>query len=75
MRKTSERTIRMNKTETGKSSKYHMINRLLASHMLGKDKETVTGLRQYLRQQQYVEQMFVPEKAEMPGRSEKEGKR
>ena len=75
IRKTGERTIRMNKAESGKSSKYHMINRLLASHMLGKDKETVTGLRQYLRQQQYVEQMFVPEKAEKPAHAEKEGKR
>ena len=64
VRRTKERTIRMNRAEGEKGSKYQLINHLIAGHRLGKDQETVKELQKYLRQQQYVEQMFLPETTE-----------
>ena len=64
VKKTAERTIRMNQPEGEAGSRYQLINHPLSCHRLGRDKEAAEGLRQYLRQQQYVEDMFVPEMEE-----------
>ena len=57
-RKTSERVLTMNRVEGNPSSRYQLINQLLSSRKLKKDRETAAGLKQYLRQEQYVNEMF-----------------
>ncbi len=64
VKKTAERTIRMNQPEGEPGSRYQLLNHLLSCHRLGRDKEAAEGLRQYLRQQQYVEEMFIPDMEE-----------
>lgn len=61
-RKTSERVITMNKIEGTPMSKYQLLNQIMAARRLGQDGEVQKKMRQYLRQEQYVKEMFVIEK-------------
>ena len=45
-------------------SKYHMINQMLSARRLDKNKEVLSLVKKYLRQEQYVQKMFVIEKEE-----------
>lgn len=63
-RKTSERTLTMKHVEGTSGSKYQMINRILAARMLDKDRDVIANLKQYLRQEQYVQEMFRLEEEE-----------
>ena len=58
-RKTAERVLTMTRVEGKPSSRYQLINQLLSSRKLKKDRETAAGLKQYLRQEQYVNEMFT----------------
>ena len=57
-RKTPERVLTMNRVEGNPSSRYQLINRMLSSRKLGKKDETQRDLKDYLRQEQYVNEMF-----------------
>ena len=48
----------MDKVEGNPVSKYQMINRILSARRLGKEQEVRSGMKQYLRQEQYVKEMF-----------------
>ena len=54
----------MNKVEGAPVSKYHMINQMLSARRLDKNKEVLSQVKKYLRQEQYVQKMFVIEKEE-----------
>lgn len=62
VKKTSERVITMNKAEGTPMSKYQLLNQIMAARRLGRDEEVLKKMRQYLRQEQYVNEMFVIEK-------------
>ena len=55
---TGERVLTMDKVEGNPVSKYQMINRVLSARRLGKEQEVRSGIKQYLRQEQYVKEMF-----------------
>lgn len=55
---TGERVLTMDKVEGNPVSKYQMINRILSARRLGKEQEVRSGMKQYLRQEQYVKEMF-----------------
>ena len=61
-RKTAERVITMKKVEGTPGSKYQLLNRLLSARRLDKRQEVTEGLKNYLRQEQYVKEMFIIEK-------------
>lgn len=61
-KKSSERVITMNKIEGTPMSKYQMINQMLSARRLEKQQEVMEKMAQYLRQEQYVKEMFVLEK-------------
>ena len=63
-KKTSERVITMNKVEGTPGSKYQMLNQILAARRLEKEQEVLQKMKQYLRQEQYVKELFVTEKEE-----------
>lgn len=63
-KKTPERVLTMNHTNGTSRSKYQMINRILAARRLEKDKEVIVNLKQYLRQEEYVNYMFRLEEEE-----------
>mgnify|MGYP004535803291 CR=1 FL=1 len=58
-RQSPERVLSMSKVEGTPFSKYQMINQILSARKLDKYEEVKKGLKQYLRQEQYVEEMFV----------------
>lgn len=58
-KKTAERVLTMTKVEGTPGSKYQMINQILSARHLGKEKEVSLGMKKYLRQEQYVKEMFV----------------
>lgn len=58
-KKTSERTVAMNRVEGAPMSKYQLLNQMLSARKLGKDAEVMEKLRQYLRREQYMKEMFV----------------
>ena len=60
--KTEEKVITMNQTDDRASSKYQLINQILCARKLEKESEVKEKLAQYLRQEQYVNEMFVIEK-------------
>ena len=62
MKKTSESVLTMNKVEGAPFSKYQMLNQILSARRLDKDSEVLAKMKQYLRQEQYVKEMFVIEK-------------
>ncbi|MDC7286708.1 DUF5717 family protein [Blautia schinkii] len=61
-RKIAERVITMNKVEGAPVSKYQLINQILSARRLEKDQEVIAKMKQYLRQEQYVKEMFVIER-------------
>lgn len=61
-RRTTERVVTMNHVEGTPMSKYQLINQILSARRLDKDQEVVAKMKQYLRQEQYVKEMFVIEK-------------
>ncbi|MDO4273024.1 MAG: DUF5717 family protein [Eubacteriales bacterium] len=61
-KKTAERVITMNKVDGTPMSKYQLINQILSARRLEKDQEVVSKMKQYLRQEQYVKEMFVIKK-------------
>ena len=62
MHRTEEKMLTMNLTDDRASSKYQLINQILCARNLEKDPEVKEKLSQYLRQEQYVNEMFVIEK-------------
>lgn len=61
-RKTAERVITMKKIEGIPGSKYQLLNQLISARRLDKRQEVSEGLKNYLRQEQYVKEMFIIEK-------------
>lgn len=61
VKQTQECVITMNKIEGAPVSKYHMINQMLSARRLGKDTEVLSKVKEYLRQEQFVQNMFVIE--------------
>ena len=61
-RGSEEKMLTMNLTDDRASSKYQLINQILCARKLEKDTEVKEKLAQYLRQEQYVNEMFVIEK-------------
>ena len=57
-KKSPERVIAMNQVSDQAKSKYQMLNRMLASRKLEKDQEVLTQIRKFLRQEQYVKELF-----------------
>lgn len=57
-KKSSEHVIAMNHVSDQAMSKYQMLNRMLASRKLDKDQEVLAQIRKYLRQEQYVKELF-----------------
>lgn len=60
--KTSERVITMNRVDGTPMSKYQLLNQILSARRLDKEQEVTARLKQYLRQEQYVKEMFTIEK-------------
>ena len=60
--KTEEKILTMSQSNDQASSKYQLINQILCARKLEKDTEVKEKLAQYLRQEQYVNEMFVIEK-------------
>ncbi len=56
---TQERVITMNKIEGVPVSRYQQINQMLSARRLDKKQEILTQMKKYLRQEQYVADMFV----------------
>lgn len=52
----------MNKVEGIPVSRYQLINQMLSARRLDKEQEVLKQVKKYLRQEQYVEEMFVIEK-------------
>ena len=52
----------MKKVEGASGSKYQLLNQLLSARKLDKRQEVTEGLKHYLRQEQYVKEMFIIEK-------------
>lgn len=61
-RKTQERVLNMNGTEGIPVSKYQMINQILSARRLDKEREVLSKLMQYQRQERYVKEMFQIDK-------------
>ena len=61
-RRTAERTFTMKKVEGTPGSKYQLLNYMLSARRLDKVQEVTERLKQYLRQEQYVKEMFTIEK-------------
>ena len=62
IRETVERTMIMKKVEGIAGSKYQLLNQILSARRLEKSREVTEGLKKYLRQEQYVKEMFTIEK-------------
>ena len=61
-KETAEHTVTMKKIEGIPGSKYQLLNRILSARRLDKSKGVADGVKQYLRQEQYVQEMFTIEK-------------
>ena len=61
-RTTAERVLNMKKIEGTSGSKYQLLNQMLSDRRLDKKKEVKEGLKSYLRQEQYVKEMFTIDK-------------
>ena len=59
VKQTQERVITMSKVEGTPVSKYHLINQMLSARRLEKSAEVISQIKKYLRQEQYVQSMFV----------------
>jgi hypothetical protein len=60
--KTSEKVISMNRIDEEGQNKYQMLNRMLAARRLGKEPEVIARLKEFLRQDNYVKEMYIIEK-------------
>ncbi|MBU5479706.1 hypothetical protein KQI91_00560 [Blautia sp. MSJ-19] len=60
--KTKERVVTMKKIEGTSGSKYQMLNQILSARKLDKKAESLDALKDYVRQEQYVKNMFTIEK-------------
>lgn len=60
--KTPERVMTMQKIEGASGSKYHALNQMLSARCLGKRQEVTQDLKEYLRREQCVRNMFKIEK-------------
>lgn len=58
-RTTAERVLNMKKIEGSAGSKYQLLNQMLSDRRLDKKQEVKDGLKNYLRQEQYVKEMFT----------------
>ena len=58
---TPERVITMNRVDGMPGSKYQMLNQILSARRLEKEQEVQLTMRQYLRQEQFVNKMFTIE--------------
>ena len=58
-RTTAERVLNMKKIEGTSGSKYQLLNQMLSDRRLDKKKEVKEELKSYLRQEQYVKEMFT----------------
>ena len=58
-KKTPERVLSMSKVEGAPFSKYQMINQILSARKLDKGGEVTARMKEYLRREQYVREMFV----------------
>ena len=58
MVKTSERVLTMNRVENSSISKYQRINQMLNARRVGREQEVKEKVRQYLRQEQYAQELF-----------------
>jgi hypothetical protein len=61
-KKTAERVINFHKVEETPRSKYQLLNHIMADRHLGREKEALQRMQQYLRQEQYMKAMFTIEK-------------
>ncbi len=57
-RRTAERVVTMNRQDLKPVSKYQQINQILSARRLGKSQEVASRLKAFLRQEQYVKEMF-----------------
>lgn len=62
IRTTPERTVTMKKIEGAQGSKYQLLNQMISARKLDKGQEVSRDLGRYLRQEQYVREMFTIEK-------------
>lgn len=62
IRTTPERTVTMKKIEGAQGSKYQLLNQMISARKLDKGQEVSRDLGRYLRQEQYVKEMFTIEK-------------
>ena len=60
--KTTERVLAMNRVDGTPMSKYQLLNQMLSARKLDKEQEVSRRMKQYLRQEQYVKEMFTIEK-------------
>ena len=61
-RQTEKKLLTMEESLQEGNTKYQLINQILCARKLEKDTEVKEKLAQYLRQEQYVNEMFVIEK-------------
>jgi hypothetical protein len=61
-KKTAERVITAHRVEETPQSKFQLLNHIMADRHLGKEKEALSRMQQYLRQEQYIREMFTIEK-------------
>lgn len=54
-----ERVLGMSKAEGTPFSKYQMLNQILSARKLDKNDEVMKGMKEYLRQERFVKEMFV----------------
>ena len=52
----------MKKIEGARGSKYQLLNQLISARKLDKRQEVTEGLKNYLRQERFVKEMFTIEK-------------
>ena len=64
VRRTQPRVLTMSRSQGAPGSKYQMINQILAARKLGRKTEAADALKQYLRREQFVEDVFVLDREE-----------
>lgn len=60
--KPAEKVIAMNRVDEECGNKYQLLNQMLAARRLGKEKEVIKRLKEFLRQENYVKEMYRIEK-------------
>ena len=62
VQKTVERVLTMKKIEGTQGSRYQVLNQILSARKLGKKHEAEKELKRFMRQEQYVQNMFTIKK-------------